>query len=100
MCDGGVAAAREKRFGALSVVEEAQGDHAAQGVVHLCACLDGHVAAGGFAQVGLQVAFDGALVADAEVEAHGQAMCKVVLAATAAIIIVSNTTATNSETQC
>ena len=36
---------------------------------------DGLVAAGGFAQVGLQVALDGALVADAEVEAEVIRMC-------------------------
>lgn len=46
---GGVAAAGEQGLGALAVIVEREGDHAAHGIVNLRARLDGHVAAGGFA---------------------------------------------------
>lgn len=46
---GGVAAAGEQGLGALAVIVEREGDHAAHGIVNLRARLDGHVATGGFA---------------------------------------------------
>lgn len=46
---GGVTAAGEQGLGALAVIVEREGDHAAHGIVNLRARLDGHVAAGGLA---------------------------------------------------
>ncbi len=46
---GGVTAAGEQGLGALAVIVEREGDHAAHGIVNLHARLDGHVAAGGLA---------------------------------------------------
>ena len=80
MGDGGVAAAGEEWLGALAVVEEAHGNHAAQGVVQLEACLECDASAGCLAEVGLQVALDGALVAVAEVETQVQVMGNLLLA--------------------
>ena len=88
MGDGGVAAAGEERLGALAVVEEAHRDHAAEGVVHLDACLEGFASAGGFAEVGLQVAFDGALVAYAEVEPHVEVVSYALLAAAVVLVVL------------
>ena len=51
--DSGVAAGRKKWLGALAVVEEAHGNHSAHGVINLGTGLDGHAAAGGFAEVRL-----------------------------------------------
>ena len=51
---------------------------------YLGACLNGFAAAGGFAEVCLQVALDGTLVADAEVEAQVQVVGELLFRAAAA----------------
>ena len=88
MGDGGVAAGGEQRLGALAVVIEAEGDHAAHGVVHLSARLDGLAAAGGLAKTGLEVSLDGVLIAQGEVEAQVEVVGKVGSAAAHAAILL------------
>lgn len=86
LCDGGITAAGEEWLRTLAVVEETQGDHSAHGIIYLSTCFNSHIAAGCFAEVCLQVTFDGALVTDAEVEAQVQVMGNLLLGAASATL--------------
>ena len=77
----GIAAAGEQGLRTLAVVVDAKGYHSADGVVNLRAGLDGLAAAGCFAETGLEVAFDGILIAEAEVKTKIQIMSKGALVA-------------------
>ena len=56
----------------MTVVEKAERHHSAHSIIDLRTSLEGLVAAGSFAEIALQVALNGALIADTEVETQVQ----------------------------
>ena len=84
---GGVAAAGEERLGALAVVINTQGGQTTHGVIELGTGLERLLSAGSFAKACLDVALDGVLVTDAEIEPHGQAVGKIATVAAAGVVV-------------
>ena len=72
MCDGGISVGREQRLVALTVVIEAQRDVTAHRVVRAERGFDGFVAACSFRQRSLDVARNGVLITEREVETQVQ----------------------------